>query len=342
MYSKFAVFIFLSVMIFSLGGFMPYSRDSAIAAPKLKPPTDDGLIWTYHCTSGELTAYSPAGVKEKSLKLKDGRQFRGFTPDGKKIVFVGVSGKLVGPEVVAGTNIHLRDINEETEGHDTGIAYSLGDQFVWSHDGKRVIRERRELVVANGVPGVLPAFDHRVIDLKTKKEEPLRGIDRKQQVMAWSRNDEKLLLSHYSKTIQIGNLTLFPSNLQVYDFKTATSTDVGESEHVQNPVISRNGRMVFGVGYKIDGAKSRSLGMVSVELDGGKTTEVFRHENQSPSSCAWSLDDKRVAYLWYDTTTKERAYLVICDPEGRNARSLAIPFPKKDANEIMILGWFPR
>jgi RNA polymerase sigma factor (sigma-70 family) len=320
----------------------PNGREEAVGAPAPKARPDEGLIWTYHFTSGELTAYTPAGEKEKTLNLKDGRQLLGITPGGKKIAFVGISGKLVGPGAGPALNVHLRDINEETQGRDTGIQYYPGDQLRWSHDGKRVIRERPVAVSFSGAPD-LPAFDHMLIDLETKKEETSKGVGLYQQVLGWSPDDKWLLLAQYSKANRVGNLTNYRTVLHRYDFETKTSKALGESLQLYNPVVSRNGRTLFGVGCKPDDATILPrCAMVRVDIANGKATEVFHHENQGLTSCAWSLDDKRVAYLWYDTTTKGKAHLVTCDLDGRNAKSVAIPTPKGDANELMILGWFPK
>lgn len=322
--------------------YMSTGRDEVVAAPAPREPVDDGLIWTYHFTSGELTAYTSAGVKEKSLRLKDGRQLLGITPDGKKIAFVGISGKLVGPGAGPATNVHLRDINDETRGRDTGIEYYPGDQLVWSHDGKRVIRERPVEVSFDGAPD-LPAFDHKLIDLDTQKQEEPKHVGLYQQVLSWSPDDKWLLLAQYSKSVRVGKVTNFRTVLSLYDIDSKTSKKLGESLQIYNPVISRDGRALFGVGCTFDEEKKTArCAMVRVNVADGKAKEVSHHENQSLASSAWSPSGNRVAYVWYDTTKKDQAHLVTCDLDGRNAKTLAIATPKEDANELMILGWFPR
>jgi RNA polymerase sigma factor (sigma-70 family) len=329
------------VAVLGMSVLTPSGRDEAVGAPAPKAPPDEGLIWTYHFTSGELTAFTPAGAKEKTLHLKDGRQLLGLTPDGKKIAFVGISGKLVGRGTGPATNVHLRDINEETRGRDTGVEYYPGDQFCWSHDGKRVIRERPVTVLFAGAPD-LPAFDHKLIDLETKKEETPKHVGLYQQVLAWSPDDRWLLLAQYSKGNRVGKVTNYRTALHRYDFEAKTSKAVGEPLQLYNPVVSRDGRRLFGVGCRPDDPTDPArCAMVRVEVADGKATEVSHHKSQGLTSCAWSPAGKRVAYLWSDTTIKDRAHLVTCDPDGANATSSAIPTPKGDANELVILGWFP-
>ena len=320
----------------------PNGRDQAVGAPAPKAVPDEGLIWTYQFTTGELTAYTPAGEKEQTVHLKDGRQLLGLTPDGKKIAFVGISGKLVGPGAGPATNVHLRDISQETQGRDTGIEYYPGDQFRWSHDGKRVTRERPVAVSFAGAPD-LPAFDHKLIDLETGKEETPKHVGLYQQVLAWSPDDRWLLLAQYATANRVGMVTNYRTVLHRYDFDTKTSKALGESLQVYNPVVSPDGRTLFGVGSKPDDPTSPArCAMVRVDIADGKAAEVSHHEKQGLASCAWSPAGKRVAYLWYDATTRDNAHLVTCDPDGRNAKSVTIPTPNGDANELMILGWFPK
>ncbi len=339
---KLAALAGVFVVALAMNVLAPNGRDEAVGAPAPKVRPDEGLIWTYHYKSGELTAYTPTGEKEKTLQLKDGRQLLGITPDGKKIAFVGISGKLVGPGAGPATNVHLRGINEESQGQDTGIEYYPGDQLRWSHDGKRVIRERPVVAAFSGAPD-LPAFDHKLIDLETKKEETPKGVGLYQQVLGWSPDDKWLLLAQYSKANRIGSVTNFRTALHRYDFETKKNVALGESQQVYNPVVSPDGRTLFGSGCKLDDPTNPArCAIVRVEIADGKATEVSHHENQGLTSNAWSPTEKRVAYLWYDTTKKDNAYLVTCDLDGRNAKSVTIPTPKGDANELMILGWFPR
>jgi RNA polymerase sigma factor (sigma-70 family) len=338
---KLAAFAAVILVILGMSALQPNGRDEAVGAPASKT-TDEGLIWTYHFTTGELTAYTPTGTKEKTLRLKDGRQLIGITPDGKKIAFVGIAGKLVGSGAGPATNVHLRDINDEADGRDTGIAYYPGDQFVWSHDGKRVIRELPVAVNFDGAPD-LPAFDHKLFDLESKNEEVPKHVGLYQQVLSWSPDDKWLLLAQYEKENRVGNVTNYRTALYRYDIATKSSKRLGESLQVCNPVISKDGRTLFGVGCTFDEEKNTArCAMVRINVADGKTTEVSHHEDQGLASSAWSPTGNRVAYLWCDTTKKNQANLVMCDVDGRNAKTVAIPTPKKDANEMMILGWFAK
>jgi hypothetical protein len=118
---------------------------------------------------------------------------------------------------------------------------------------------------------------------------------------------------------------------------------VGESLQVCNPVVSRDGRTLFGVGCLPDDPTNPArCAMVRVEVADGTAMEVSHHEKQGLTCCAWSPAGKRVANLWYDTKTKNQSHLETRDLDGANATFSAIRTPKEDANELVIVGWFPK
>jgi RNA polymerase sigma factor (sigma-70 family) len=320
-------------------GLLPTGGPQATAAPVPKAAAaDGGLIWTYHYTTGELTAYTPEGEKAKALKLKDGRQLRGITPDGSKLVFVGRNGRLAdATDQKAGRTIHLRDVGEGTEGVDTGIAYHSLDQFHWSPDGRQVVRVSPER-------GRWTKFVNTLIDLDTKKETPLRLPHDPEQVAAWSPDGKWLLTTHYAGTVKKGDVSYHLTEHHRFDLEKGTSEPLGEKGQLYNLVVSPDGRSLFG--QAIESRESVAAGlkdlvMVRTDVGTGESAEVARHEDQSFASARWSPGGKRVAYLWHKRADMSEAFLSVIDPDGKNPKSVTIPTPGNTANEFAILGWFP-
>jgi len=112
------------------------------AAPVPKAAKDEGLIWLHTEKTHTLTVLTPDGKKAQELTLKDGPHFLGITPDGTQIQFAGRNGRLADDKDTDGLTLHLRGINDETEGADTGIGFQRNDQFVLSPDRTRVVRVR--------------------------------------------------------------------------------------------------------------------------------------------------------------------------------------------------------
>ena len=81
-----------AILAVSFSGWEPTTK-TATAAPAIKDSVVDGIIWTFNPKSGELTGFHPSGEKVARLTIADGEHFRGITPDGKQIAFIGKKGK---------------------------------------------------------------------------------------------------------------------------------------------------------------------------------------------------------------------------------------------------------
>ncbi len=333
----------LIAVAIGLIGFVPNAGVDANAAPAMKAGKDDGLIWTYHSGSGELTAYTSAGEKDKTLKLKDTRQLLGLTRDGQKIIFIGKNGQLADPNVNDGLTVHVRDINDSTKGQDTGIEYKRGDQFRWSSDGKRVIRVR-QLPYPNPDPATptLPEFSNTLVDVETKEATPIEIVDdRPHKVLAWSPDDRWLLTSKFVEYKE-GNVTQYRNHLFAYDLKSKKSRLICDSLYLPNCVVSPDGRTLLGAGRKHDDTQTLPRwAVVRVDVATGRVTELARHENQSGAQCRWSPSGDRVCYLSYDATSLKQARLFIGDADGRKVKTITIETPNGDAYLNPVLGWFP-
>lgn len=310
-------------------------------------PVEDGLIWTYNHSTGELTAYTPAGEKAKTLKLKDGRRLLGITPDGSKLAFLGKEGRLAAADADKdnpGLSIHLRDIGEGTEGVDTGIAYTPRDQFVWSPDGKKVVRvgfrsKKRPFKVGTLASDII----HSLVEIETKKETPLGLGHDQEQVMGWSPDGTWLLTKQFTRIVGRGDAQYFLTDNHRFDLATSASTPLGAKVQLAYLSFSPDGRSMVGTSIESPGvvAGQKDRHVVRVDVATGESTEIARHEDQSPTHTRWAPSGKRVAYLWHKPADKSEAFLSIIDPDGKNPKTVTIPAPDETANEVAILGWFP-
>ena len=330
-----------AVVLAFLGATMsgPNARADVRAAPVPKAEKDDGHIWTYHFATGELACYTPGGVKEKTLRLRDGMQLLGLAPDGRKIAFVGKRGRLADPNDRAGLTVHLRGVDDRTDGTDTGIEYERGDQFHWSNDGTRVVRVRR---TSPDPADPRPVFRNTLIDLGSKTTTPIDLPDDPQQVLGWSPDDAWLQTWKYSVGPRNGGGSDVRVGLYRYDWQAKTTRALCDSHFLRECAVSPDGRTLFGVGLPhAEPDDPRRLRMVRVDVAAGTATDVAHHKNLGMAGSRWSPGGRRVAYLWYDATATRAAHLVLCDPDGRNAKSVVIPTPDGEPNRLAILGWFP-
>jgi dipeptidyl aminopeptidase/acylaminoacyl peptidase len=290
-------------------------RNAPIPVPKAKP--DPGLIWVYNKSSGALTAYAPDGQKAKELKLADGDRFLGFTPDGQKMASVGtVPGPAIKP------TLHLRDMNDKTEGTDTGFPVSVGDGLHWSADGKRVIRVR----YASG-------YSHTLYDLGTKKETDLE-LPAGHQVYGLV-TDGEWLLTVESRQNRGGDVYKVPLGKG-----KPTVLSNGELS-LMGARLSPDGRTVicFGSREKIPAGEKFVAGVYALDIKSGTVTKIAQNEAQNWSKGFWSPDGTRVAYFWAATNTAQPHHLVVCDKDGKNSSTLCTI--KDDVQSVDIVGWYP-
>jgi dipeptidyl aminopeptidase/acylaminoacyl peptidase len=300
-------------------------------APKTKP--GPGLIWMYNSKSGALTAYTPNGKKAKELTLQDGRYFLGFTPDGKKIAFIGKSGKLATATDRDGLTLHLRDVNDKTEGIDTGLPLAAGDWLVWSANGKRVIRARNETLIHQ--PRPKPAYSHTLYDLLTKKATKL-DFPPSHQVFGIAPDDTWLLTVECLPNGACGNAYKAPLAKGKPIPLTTRELDLMSGR------ISPDGRTVvcFGREKRVSPGEMGRDAVYRLDVKSGSVTNIAHHDEQIWSKGYWSPDGNHVAYQW---TTKDYTetprHLVVCDPNGKHSKKLCTI--TDDVQSVYIIGWFP-
>ena len=297
-----------------------------IKAPVPKEEKDAGLIWLHNTKTGKLTAYSPDGKKQKELALKDGDCFLGFTPDGTKIAFAGRGGKLAEEGDTKELTLHLRDVNDKTEGIDTELRIETElDRLIWLPDGKRVIAVR---------PMTTKMYClHDLFDTVTKREKKL-DIDLKVYAADVAPNGEWLLT--------IGRRASNRGMLKVPFPDGEPTALAGAGVDVWSARISPDGRTIACVGYVEATPKGTPPPAVVRTLDvrSGAMNEIARHENGNWSAGVfWSPEGMRIAYLRPSEGSGKPRHIVVCDIDGKNAKPI---LPVEDEYEhLKFVGWFP-
>ncbi len=309
-------------------------------APVPKADADPGLIWVHHQKTGKLVAYTPDGKTAKELDLPDGHHFLGFTPDGTRILFAGKNGKVADADATDGLTLHLRDISAKPEGTDTGLECKRSDQFVFSPDGKRIVRQRLEKVGGQGAPK--HEHSHVLFDVATKKETKI-DVPTDCQIMQWTPDGKawRVLHSNVGTDPKLPNYRwlLYP----VDGGKPTPICDDSHSLYWLDP--SPDGVAFVACGNSpADAPAARAVsGIFVVRANGGKVTEVKAFADVSFVVSRWSVDATRIACMKYEyDAANERAggsKLLVFDADGKNEKTL-LELPD-DSQQTHLLGWFP-
>src|SRR5262245_59323964 len=334
MLAKLKATVALGVLLtaFVAWALVPSAAPTGTAAPVPKPPpADKGVIWVHHPKANNLatlTAYTPDGKKEDELTIHDGDCYLGFTPDGRKIAFVGKGGKLVDSPNGKGLTVHLQEIGDAAKVTDTGIP--AGEDYtppVWFPDMKRIAYAR---ITKPADGSILWSLKFVVLDLTTKKETPL-GLPADHVVTKWSPDGSWLLAIQGNAVWR--RYTLADGKLQT----------ITEKRFYFYMDLSPDGKTLIGYGEGRQGVVGGPR--IPWEIDRfdvatGKMTKTdkFAHTpNDMIVMSRWSLDGKRVVHLVRerapDEAGGEESYrIVVCDPDGGNEVKLT-------AGAGQFMGW---
>jgi RNA polymerase sigma factor (sigma-70 family) len=320
-------------------GWFPEARQPIAAPPK--GWKDEGLMWFRKSSSDQLIAYTPDGIEATKLEIKDGVHFRGVTPDGSKIVFRGKNGRLAGQREQKGLTIHLRDLNGETVGVDTGLPSEDLDWYVWSHDRSKAVR--KHFVGQERTPRyVFALHTHALIDLATKKETKL-DLPTDQRVTAEFPDQSGWLVVHdnYNRDPKLPKYRWLKLTA---DGKLKPLADTHSFVQLEP---SPDGKTLTGVGQEHPPPSDPVRYKVyTVEVAGSIVREIATcHDALGDAVCRWSPDGKRVAGIGY---LRERTW----DGGTRVGDSLLMRYGAEDKNDgrllwtgrgfdMTFLGWFP-
>jgi RNA polymerase sigma factor (sigma-70 family) len=328
-----AVFVVLTVGgVGTVGG---WRGSESNAAPVPKVEKDDGLIWTMNDKSGTLTAYTLDGKKDKELTLKDGKHFLGFTPDGTKIAFAGKKGKLAAEGDTDGLTLHVREVNNKTEGTDTGLSLKPGDGFRWSPDSKQVVRMRfDELDMAGGM-----TYEHVLFDLATKKEKKL-DLPVNHYMIRWAADGKTWLLHEYVRA-DLRNPNLPRYRMMSVPVGGGNVTPLCDGANLTTFEPAEDGKTFHGVGnaHKNPEDDTDATYRRWFRVSGGQATLVKMFDDFDFIDLRVAPDRKRIAVLGKTgQDDSSDTSLLLYDPDGTNEQKLVTL--RGDGQHTQLLGWF--
>ena len=306
-----------------------------IAPVKQPAVVEPGAIWTFNYKSGLLASYTPDGKTLKQLTLKDGKNFRRMTPDGQKIAFIGRNGQLAEEGAKDGT-LHIRDVNDSTEGEDLGLGYQERNTFEWSPDRKQIVRERRQGEGGNLITSWV------LFDVATKKETTFDSAgfemgqwldDGKLYFYEAMRNDPRYptlpRLRKWKMSVVGGKPTILCENASLWWLASVgDGSYIGLGRLHENPK-NESEYVVYRRWLRID-----NKGEASVV----KTFDEFEHVGLKLSP-----DRKQVACMGQtrgtDPDRTGNSTLLLYDLDGKNERQI-LTLPNDD-KQTQMLGWFP-
>ncbi len=328
-----------AAMLLSLGIGSITRPEVAIAAPVPVPmeAKDEGLIWLHHAKSGLLTAYTPDGKKAKEFTLKDGRRFLGITPDGQKIAFQGKEGKLPAENEKTGLTVHLRDVNDEIVGEDTGFSLNDGDTLIWSPDHLQVVRWR-SADVDNQIVHM-----HVLFDLASKKESKIE-LPANHYMRQWSADGKTWQLHEYVRAdVRDANLPRY--RMMSVPVGGGKPTPLCDNASLLWLDATGDGQTSIGFGHghtnpanENEDATYRRWFRVNAK---GEATLVKTFDEFNTIELRLAPNRQRVVCLGQTSAFNEpgNSTLLLYDPDGKNERKLlTIPHEGKPTT---LLGWYP-
>ena len=328
----------LVTAIIGMSTFVPKSSMEAKAAPVPKVEKDEGLIWMYGKKTSTLTAYMPDGKVAKTIPLKDGKHFRGFTPDGSQLMFAGKNGKLVEQNVTDGLTLHLRDINDTVEGTDTGLGCQSAELIVFSPDMKKIVRSRTE-TMENIAGKDYPRYSHVLFDLATKIETPV-DVPNDFMIRQWSADGK----SWRAMQDNLGDPSLPRFRWHTVPVAGGKPTPINDKYTFYDLTPSPDGKTLLGTGFEHSiNYVPGTIECFNVTGEKATVTPVVQFEKVAFVWLKWSPDGRQVAYLRleYDPENgiKYDRTLCVCNSDGSDAKKLQ-QF-KNDNHNTNLLGWFP-
>ena len=289
--------------------------------------------------TGHLVLLTPDGRGEKEVTV--GREaVQGdarLSPDGKKVAM------LIRSEADGGEHqkLHVRTFDEEGTDTDLGVECKTLVSVAWSPDGAEIAFADMPEVWGQG-------FAHSIMDVKTREKKALK-LPEGHLLTDWSRDGKLFLTTCYAadkENPQSRGARLYLVNRDGSEPRAMTDEKQVNAFGRLSPDGNRvlHGRMT----PPKDGTGPAKRELMVLDVASGESTAVGDTQADGDIlSCCWSPDGKRIAYAWrqflfeawYEGAPlkKTESRLVVCDPDGKNAGTVA---SEQGTNPRAItLGW---
>lgn len=291
--------------------------------------------------TGHLVTSDPDGKDEKAgIKTDDGKvvfdceDFR-LSPDGKRVAVVAYAERPAKAEDFRRTKILVRELTGDASAVDLGS----GKVVCWSGDGKEVVIGG----VTAGGPGKAPVMTHHIVNLATKARTEVK-LPAGHLVSDWSRDGTSFLTT--GPTTRDGK-KVTDEGVWVMN-RDGTGAEVltnSEKEGVLGR-FSPDGKRVLVFRVDTAAASGWDTTLAVIDRRTGKATPV----DSLPPDCrvfayCWGPDGKKIAYTWRkvppkgERATETESFLVVCDPDGRNAETVATEKAVQDGDAIAGIDW---
>jgi RNA polymerase sigma factor (sigma-70 family) len=296
--------------------------------------------------NGSLTLIDPDGKNDRTVAEDCGgvqpRDSR-LSPDGKQLAVVCLVSE---PNAAPAHKLFVRGVGDDGPGTDLGVGPCM--TFAWSPDGTEIVCSE----LSSDAPPV--QVTNTVVNVKTKEKTALK-LPKDFIVTDWSRDGGYFVTSmHFVAVAEAADAGVFLMNRDGTEHMRVTEKDTralggklspdGKKllcqvlpplPAVKPPPETREFRFtvrrsgVVGSALPTPGKAT----LVVVDVASGKVTKVEDVPlNGELQGYCWSPDGKKIAYAWRekhegkpeDVQNKEtESFLVVCDPDGKNARTIA-------------------
>jgi Tol biopolymer transport system component len=301
-------------------------------APPAKPLPAAGPNRILFFRDGQLTLIDPDGKNDQKVS-RERELFRPveakLSPDGKRLA-VRIKVELPNdplPDEPVRHWLYVRDLGEKEPGTFLDV---YAESFAWSADGTEI---------AYTGPGQwTPAMKnpppvHGTVVVATKKKTAVK-LPADHAILDWSR-DGKYFLTQRANDKDLPTLHLM--NRDGTEHKRLTDP---KSVSVGGRLSPDGGKLLYAhvtpenllTGKEVPNSVGK-LELRVLDIAAGKSVAVGKvPAGGEPESFCWSPDVKRVAYTWREVTKfvegkvedKENEFqLIVCDPDGQNAATLA-------------------
>jgi Tol biopolymer transport system component len=288
---------------------------------------------------GGFIALTPEGKEGAELALPKGTRtaFQGrLSPDGTRAAYLVTAGRAPRPPVREGEEpepwpfqVVIRKLGAPEASAVVDLrAHRLS--LTWAPDGKRL------LVTSETGPQASRLFENVLLDPATGKTEPL-DLPEGVSVLDWSRDGKTfLVVDRHDKKYRLGLAAKGEKEVRVLtELKGRFRDNVGRFSPDGSRILYTDADLADKDAYKW-GLSSKPY-LLDVASRKRELLSDFPLNAQA-LGVAWAPDGKRIAYTWKqlhremlkkdsldlnDMRTATEAFLVVADPSGKNAQTVA-------------------